>query len=483
MTLDKQRMLDAVLRDSFFYFLLKAFSLASGGETLLTNWHHKAICWQLDRIMQGDNTRLIVAMPPRNLKSIAISVAWVAWMLGRDPTLRIICVSYSAELSKKLARDCLAIMQSDLYQRLFPNTQIKRGAGAGMDFETTKGGGRLSTSVGGTLTGRGGDVIIIDDPIKPDDAMSEVERRNVLEWYSNTLVSRLNDKVRGSIILVMQRLHEEDLAGHLLEAGGWHHLTLQAIAEEDQLIPVGPNQTHLHRAGTALHPDREPITLLEQLKSEMGTARFSAQYQQRPVPAEGLHVQRAWFRYYETLPQKQPGDTIVQSWDTASKTGVFNDYSVCVTALIREGKFYILDVYRAKLKFPDLVHKVKALAHRWDANALLVEDAASGQQLIQTLKDKPTLGVPRPIARKPDADKVTRFSGQSHRIEAGELVLPKDAPWLVEFQRELLGFPNLKHDDQVDALTQLLAWRQSNSRKFYIDGVIPGIMGPSCIQG
>lgn len=466
--IDRQAALGAILRKDFASFLAKTFPEVSGGDNFLPNWHIEAIAWELEQITRGESTRLIVTMPPRYLKSIAISVAWPAWMLGHNPQLEFVCVSYSGDLAAKHASDCRAVMQSDWYQRIFPKTRLKKGNMAEMDFRTTEGGGRLSTSVGGTLTGRGGDIIIIDDPIKPDDAQSETTRRAVLKWYSNTLTSRLNNKKTGSIVLVMQRLHEEDLAGHLLEGGGWRHLSLPAFAETDLEIALGGGRTKHFREGEVLHSERESREQLEQLRRSMGSATFSAQYQQSPVPAEGLHIKRRWLRYHDGNIGFQQGDQIVQSWDTASKDGVFSDYSVCVTALIRKREVYVLDVYRAKLQFPDLKRQVETLARQWESKVLLIEDAASGQQLIQVLRNEAPRGVPRPIARKPEGDKVTRFAAQSSRIEAGALLLPETALWRADFERELLGFPNLKHDDQVDAITQLLAWETSRVNSDYV---------------
>ncbi|PJI86338.1 ParB-like nuclease family protein [Yoonia maricola] len=281
---------------------------------------------------------------------------------GWDDELLVIELQALSDLARKHANDCRALMRTGWYRRLFPKTLLQKGRSAEMDFNTTAGGERLSTSVGGTLTGRGGDIIIIDDPIKPDEALSETTRRAVLSWFSNTLSSRLNDKKRGAIVLVMQRLHEEDLAGHLLEAGGWYHLSLPAIAEVDLQIPVGRNQTHQFAEGSALHAERESVMQLEILRRSMGSANFSAQYQQSPVPVEDLHVKRDWLRYCDVQPDPITGDRIVQSWDTASKDGVFSDYSVCVTALTRKREVYILDVYRAKLQFPDLKRRVVELA-------------------------------------------------------------------------------------------------------------------------
>ncbi|MEM7670429.1 MAG: phage terminase large subunit [Pseudomonadota bacterium] len=458
MATDMTTALDAILRSDFTAFLQKAFGTASGGGRLAPNWHHEAIAWELDRIRSGASTRLIVTMPPRYLKSITVSVAWVAWMLGHDPSLRFVCVSYSGDLAQKHASDCRAIMKTDWYRRIFPDTCIARDAE--MDLRTTTGGGRLSTSVGGTLTGRGGNIIVIDDPIKPEDAMSETTRKRVLTWYANTLTSRLDDKRRGAIVLVMQRLHEEDLAGHLIEAGGWTHLSLPAIAEQREEIPLGSGCMHVRDVGEALHPDRESLEQLGLIKAQMGSTVYSAQYQQSPVPAEGLVVKRAWLQRYDAVPDRRPGDQIVQSWDTASKDGPFSDWSACVTALVGKRGVHVLDVFRGKLQFPDLKQKVTDLSRKHNTDVLLVEDAASGSQLIQVLRHEAPTGVPKPIARKPEADKQTRFAAASARIEAGELMLPREAPWLAEFEREVLGFPNLRHDDQADAMSQLLTWHQ-----------------------
>lgn len=478
MEFDKRSLFDEALRRDFSFFLRKAFETVSGGDTFVPNWHIEAIAWELERIREGENTHLIVTMPPRYLKSITISVAWVAWMLGKDPAKRFVCVSYSSDLAKKHANDCRAILQTAWYQKAFPQTRIPRGGGGEMDFQTTNGGGRLSTSVGGTLTGRGGDIIIIDDPIKPADAMSETARTNVLNWYSNTLVSRQNDKAKNSIILVMQRLHENDLAGHLLDRGCWQHLCLPSIAESDEIVQLDKTRTVSRKTGDALHPERESVSQLGELRSTVGSAVFSAQYQQAPVPAGGLFVQREWLRRYKFDPAKSPWDTVIQSWDTASKDGVLNDYSVCITAVKIKREVFIIDVFRGKLKFPDLKRKVEELAAQYETDVLLIEDAASGTQLIQQLKEDQPENVPWPIACKPEADKISRFSAQSSKIEAGELLLPIDAPWLAEFEREVLGFPNTKHDDQADALAQLLVWRKPQQQEIAFFGaeiIIPSL--------
>ena len=445
-----------LMRQDFGSFLIRAMPHIQGGADLAYNWHIDAIAYQLERISDGSCRRLIVNLPPRNLKSIMISVAWVAWRLGNNPTLNFVCVSYSNELSSKHARDCRSIMQSRWYQDLFPSTRVASSRSAAHDFETTAGGGRLATSIGGTLTGRGGDIIIIDDPIKPDDANSDTARDGVNDWFHSTLASRLNDKTRGAIITVMQRLHQYDLAGMLIETGDWEVLTLPSIAVEDEVIPLTRARVHTRKVGDILHPEREPLAALMAVKQSVGSINFEAQYQQNPVPAEGNMIRAEWLGSYDMLPRR--GDEIVQSWDTASKEGVHNDWSVCITAIVVHQAVYVIDVVRKKAEFPDLKKLAisNALTHR--ATVLLVEDQASGTQLLQTLRSEGPVGVPLPIACRPESDKKSRVAGISAMIEAGQLRLPAEAPWLAEFQHELLAFPNGRFDDQVDALSQLLTW-------------------------
>jgi predicted phage terminase large subunit-like protein len=450
---------------SFVAFLQKAWPHVTGGELISWNWHLDAIAHQLERVANGESRRLIVNLPPRNGKSKLISIIWVTLMLGKDPTLNFVCVSYSNELSNKLARDTRSIMQSEWYQRLFPATKLSSKRSANWDFETTRGGGRFATSVTGTLTGRGGDIIILDDVIKPEEAMSETIRKNVNDWYQSTLSSRLNDKSSGAILCVMQRLHEFDLTGMLLEAGGWEQLALPAIALQDEEVPLTLGKTHFRKEGELLHPEREPKSVIDEMKAAMGSAAFSAQYQQQPMPAEGNIFQRCWLVSYDPADLDRPG-CLIQSWDTAVKTGANNDYSVCITALVSGRDVYVLNLWRGRLEFPDLYKKAIELAEEYRPHEILIEDKASGQQLIQAMKAETLPHIPRPLARNPENDKVPRASGVSSMVEAGQMFLPTHAPWLEEFEHELLAFPNARHDDQVDALSQLLERvRQKASRR------------------
>lgn len=452
-----QTSLDALLRQDLESFIAKCFSWVAPAQTFERNWHLKALAWYLEQCRKGNIKRLIITLPPRNLKSVSASVAFPAFVLGHDPTKRVVCVSYAAELSAKLARDCRSIMGSAWYRRVFPGTRLSREKNAELDFMTTRRGYRLSTSVGGTLTGRGGNLVILDDPMKPDEAMSEARRKSVCDWFDNTLYSRLDDKKNDVIIVIMQRLHMDDLVGHILaKSDDWVHLNLPAIAEWDEDIQIGDNAYHSRMTGDLLHPSREPQAVLDDMRRSLGTFNFAAQYQQAPIPPEGELFKWSWFRRYDVEPTKTGSDEIVQSWDTASKSGELNDFSVCTTWLVRGEEYYLLDVFRDRLIYPDLKRAIYDQADRYKPSAVLIEDKASGTSLIQDLERERWSG--RPIAVEPEGDKITRASAQSMVIEGGRVHIPTNADWLDEFRKEILQFPHARHDDQIDSMSQFLHW-------------------------
>jgi predicted phage terminase large subunit-like protein len=450
------RLLQALLRQGLYPFVMKAFATVSPGEPFLPNWHLEAICHHLELVRQGKIRRLRIEVPPRSLKSVCASVAFPAFLLGHDPTMKIITASYSADLAAKHAGDCRAVMQAPWYKDLFPRTRISLSKNQEANYEMTARGYRYATSVGGTLTGRGGNLIIIDDPLKPEDAMSEVKREAVNGWYSRTLLSRLNNKAKDAIILVQQRLHMDDLAGHVDALDDWVTLRLPAIAEEDAQIPIGPGKVYERKAGEILHPQREPLAILEGLKLALGSTTFSAQYQQCPVPSDGEVVKWGWFRRY-AAPPGAASMTIHQSWDTASKAGEHHDFSVCTTWGASGDDLYLLDIDRARRDFPSLKQRIVELARQWNARTILIEDKGSGTSLIQQLRTEHH-GVPYPTAFLPRDDKLTRLHAQSARIEAGHVFLPERAAWLEDLRTELAAFPQSRHDDQVDSISQFLAW-------------------------
>jgi len=345
-------------------------------------------------------------------------------------------------------------MNAAWYPSLFPSTRIDPAKSAEAEFMTTERGFRLATSTGGTLTGRGGDLLIIDDPM---DAQSETLRLQCQQWFSNTLLSRLDDKVNSSIVLVMQRLHPDDLAGYLMQQGGWEVLSLPAIAEAEEVVTLRGGNVHYRGVGEVLHPEREPLEALEKLKIEMGSYDFSAQYQQAPVPAGGNMIKWEWFGFFSGLPLLRDGAVLAQSWGTASTTSELASYSVGITALIdKTGTIWVLDLVRGRWEVPDPQRKVIEAVRRHQPKATLIEDHASGTALQQALKQQRF----KTIAIKPKGDKVMRMHAHTAALEGGKVLLQKDAPWLDDFRYEVLAFPKGKHDDQVDALSQLMTWAE-----------------------
>jgi predicted phage terminase large subunit-like protein len=345
------------------------------------------------------------------------------------------------------------VIESPWYRALFPGTRIGPFKDSETEIELTKRGYRLATSVGGTLTGRGGNLIIIDDPLKPDDAISDSRRTAPNLWYSNTLVSRVDDKRTGAIVVVMQRVHIDDLTGFLLDqSDDWEVLSLPAIAETDEDILVWGGVYH-RKAGEVLSPQREPLEVLNALKLEIGGDAFSAQYQQNPTPPGGAMIKRRWIRRYDELPPESERLYVLQSWDTASKGGPDNDWSVCTTWVVaRDMRWYLRDVWRGRADYPTLKAKVSTLAKIWGARRVLVEDAGAGTALVQELRGQ-IAGI---IGIKPQGDKVSRMAVASAKFEAGQVFLPQQAHWLPDLEAELFAFPAGKNDDQCDSISKAL---------------------------
>ncbi|MGH6678538.1 MAG: terminase large subunit domain-containing protein, partial [Bradyrhizobium sp.] len=274
-----------VLRHDLCAFIHRSFVELEQSE-FHANWHIEVLAAKLEDVRFGRCKRLIVNVPPRHLKSLATSVAFPAWLLGHEPAKQILSVTYAQDLSDNLARKSRMLMTSAFYEALF-DTRLSKRREAISDFETTEGGNRLSTSIGGVLTGRGADIIIIDDPLKADDALSETRRRSVNEWYDNTLRSRLNSQENGAIIIVMQRLHADDLVAHVQQTEAWEVLSFPAIAEQDEtyniLTPYG-RKIIQRKTGEVLQPSLLSLATLENQRRAMSDYHFAAQYQQNPQP-------------------------------------------------------------------------------------------------------------------------------------------------------------------------------------------------------
>jgi hypothetical protein len=231
----------------------------------------------LEACRRREITRLVINIPPRTMKSIATTVAWPAFLLGKNPATQIIAASYSERLSTKHSIDTRLILESEWYRRIFPEVQLVKDQNTKTKYVTTMRGHRIATSVGGTATGEGGDYLIVDDPLNPTQALSEADRPAANDWFDQTLISRLNDQETGVIVIVMQRLHMEDLTGHVLNRGGWEHLCLPLIAPEHKVHDFGRVRKEV-RKDECLHPERFPPKVVEDLKRDLGSYAFAGQY-------------------------------------------------------------------------------------------------------------------------------------------------------------------------------------------------------------
>jgi len=455
----------ALLRRDFYAFTERSFYELNPTTKFMPNWHIEMITSKLEACRRGEINRLIINQPPRSLKSHCASVALPAFLLGHDPTAQIICASYGQDLANKHALDCRTILASSWYQALFPGTRLSSERQAVQEFMTTQQGFRLSTSVGGMLTGRGADFIIIDDPLKPDEALSDTQRKAVNDWFDHTLYSRLNDKRSGCIILIMQRLHEDDLVGHVLGMEPWHVIRFPAIAEEDEThaiqTPYG-TRSFERRAGEALHPEREPLEILNHIREAQGEYNFAGQYQQAPAPLGGGLVKAEWFKAYTEADRPTKFEMVFQSWDTANKPTELSDYSVCTTWGVKEKHIYLLHVCRKRLGYPELKRAVREQAEAFSPATILIEDKASGTQLIQELISEGEHAVKK---YEPTMDKTMRMHSVTSTIENGFVHLPDRAGWLGEYLHELTTFPRGKNDDQADSTSQALDWFKNYSTR------------------
>lgn len=434
-------------------FLGRSFRSLNPGRTLSDAYYVRALCHALERVARGEVQRLIIELPPRHLKSTIASVAFTAWLLGRDPTKRIVCISYSNDLAQSFSHKCRSVMLEPFYQACFPTLQFDPKKNSVTEFHTTQKGCRLATSMGGTLTGKGGDIVILDDVMKAQDTHSQSARDTSFEIYQETIATRLDDPKTGAIIVVGQRLHQDDLIGRLRQTGNWEVVSMPAIAIEEQTFQLGDDMEYRRFPGEPLDPDRLGLTELNNIKAEIGERAFEAEYQQRPVIPGGNLIKLEWFKTYEKPFPRAHYEAIVQSWDTAAMPGESNDYSVCTTWGIIGQNVDLLDVHRKQHLYPQLLQAALKLRADWKPNLIIVEKAITGLSLKPDLVER---GASEAFWLSPENGKVERMVAQSAKIESGQVRLPKSASWLEGLRAEIAAFPNGKYDDQVDSLSLFL---------------------------
>lgn len=423
---------------------------ARKGADMKPNWHQAAICDALERVVLGKCPRLIINISPRSGKTELAVVSFIAWATGIYPDSEWIHASYSKRLATNNAYGVREVMRHEVYQQIFPWVKIRDDSSAKDEFRTEQGGVVYATGSEGSITGRGAGgmsgrfqgAIVIDDPHKPGEANSDVMRQNVIDWFSTTMESRKN-RPDTPIIVIKQRLHENDLSGWLLNGGNgeqWEHLMIPAMND----------------AGESFWPEKFPIAMLDRLKKSNSYV-FSGQYMQSPSPVGGGIFKDVWWNYYDTLPEIEWRSIYA---DTAQKTAEWNDYTVFQCwGKGANGKAYMIDMIRGKWEAPELITQARAFWNKHVSvknmgrlRAMNVEDKVSGTGLIQTLSREgiPVIGIQR------SKDKVTRGYDVAPVAESGQVYLPRSAEWLSGLLYELSVFPNGKHDDQVDPLIDAL---------------------------
>ncbi|WP_394693537.1 phage terminase large subunit [Hyphobacterium sp.] len=448
------RLFGALVHLKFRAFLAATFKTLDPGRTFSDAPYLHILADHVERIERGQMARSYVNAPPRCGKSITLTAAHIAWRLGRNPRTRIILASYSMDLAIEQLKRVRRIMEAKWYRQAFPYTIAGIGLTDGL-ISTQLGGYARATSVDGLLTGTGGDLIIMDDIIKADDALRPEARAKTLSWFRSTVATRLDDPKTGAILLVMQRLHEQDLTAELRDTGRWSELSLSLTADVQESYELLDGHIIERQPGDVLDPERMTDDWVELRKAEMGSYHFLAQCQQRPT-ADGLAIFKPeWFKRRKRIPTQ---GQITISIDAGVKTGPENDFTVLQVWKSHKNRFYLMDVIRVKVEMPGLVKLVRDQCLKHSYCELLVEDAANGSPLIQTLRGN--LKGADLISVRPKGDKFSRALACIDIVESGRVHIPADAPWVKDFEDEVRVFPGGRNDDQVDAMSQYLGREQ-----------------------
>ena len=466
-------------RNHFYLFVSLAFRVLEPGTKFDPAWYLDAMAAALMDVERGDCQRLMITIPPRHLKSLIASIMFPAWVLGRDPTQKFICVSYSQDLADTHARNFRRLVQSKFFGRIFPVAAASFVRNVESDLHTRQGGCRRATSLGGTFTGIGADYILIDDLMKAQEANLPEARRRARQFVDETLLSRLNHKATGRIVSIQQRLHPDDIVAHLKEKGGFRELELAAIAQRDQVVPLTRGRFHTRKMGEVLNPTREPQEVLERIRKEMGNRAFQAQYQQNPEAAGTAYVVWEKLTRYQVAPQREELKWVIQSWDTAASEEPGADFSVGTTWGYDGKGWLLLDVIRERLTYSDLLARVRLARKLWLADEILVENASVGLGLYKELwydwqcksarAEHHAAGC-EPTKIVPLMSKTDRMTTQVERLYEGFAKIPRDAPWLGALHEEMRSFPGGRHDDQVDSISQFLNYAVRLNPRFFVKG-------------
>lgn len=446
----QEALLTRLAERSFRAYVEQAWPILEPTTPFLGNWHIDLIAEHLAAVTAGQTTRLLINVPPRYTKSLLVSVLWPTWEWIAHPSRRWIFTSYSETLSLKHSLDRRTLIQSDWYQaRWGTNVQLAADQNVKGEFCNTARGMMIATSIGGSITGKGGDRIVIDDPHHPMQAESDVQREAALEYFRRTLSTRLDDKKRGAMVVVMQRLHERDLSAFCRDLQ-YVHVCLPAEAETRTEIRFPRSgRVQIRDAGDLLWPTRDGRAELDEQRNVLGAAAYAGQYQQQPAPAGGGLFREEWFTG-KVVDAAPVAARRTRGWDTAGTEGA-GDWTCGVKIAETGGIFYVEDVRRQQLG-PNGVDALIRLTAELDGRACAQreeqEGGSAGVAVVaartRTLAGFDYAGVPI------SGSKVTRCKPFRAQCEAGNVRIVRGA-WNADYINELCGFPTAKHDDQVDA--------------------------------
>ena len=446
--------------------------------SFIDNWHIHAIAEHLEALLENQIRHLIITVPPRCMKSLSVGVGFPSWTWGpkNKPHTKFLFSSYAASLSIRDSTKCRRVIQSPLYQEYWGDRFMLLGdQNAKQRYDNDKGGYRLATSVDGANTGEGGDIVGIDDPHNVNEGESDVKRSAAIDWWDGAMSTRLNDARTGHYLVIQQRVHQKDVAGHILARNhtDWEHLNLPMQYERSRKCRtvIGWEDPRT-KEKELLWPERFPLKEVQRIATSLGTYRAAGQLQQRPAPREGGIVSVTYFRRYKTPPAREAIKRLTLSFDTAYKEEQIHDPSVCEVWAETEHGHFLLFVWVEKVKYPVLKRKAKNLILHWQPHETIIEDKASGQSLIQDLRVDTNYAI---YAMQTGAQsKIVRMENEDAVIESGVVWLPEEAPWLFAFEEECQHFPNAEYDDQVDSMSQYLK-RVRQRRGFNLSSIKLGV--------
>jgi predicted phage terminase large subunit-like protein len=443
-----------LLRSSFLAFSLKAYAAINEGQRLQAHPYLELLAERLQKVARHETRRLVVSMPPRHGKSFLGSKCLPAFILAREPAARIMVLSYGAELAEEIAYDIRQIMRSDFYKGI-TTTRLAKDRTKVTDFATSAGGRVRAVSIEGGVTGKGGDFIIIDDPveIKDHDNIKRLERVN--ELFDGEIRTRLDNPKKGCILIIAHRISEDDLVGHVLREGGWKDLKLPLIAPRARKYDLGNGRFWRRRKGGLLRPDAMTVAELSRLRASTTKPGFETLQQQDPGAEGRLRLKPDHFLTFSPAMLPRSDLAVVLSIDPGQKGGPSNSFSVIQAWAVQGNVYMLLNQWRQQAIYTEFRDAARLFIRKYRPSAVVIEATGQGPALSSDIRPQNGMEV---VQLSPTENKVERLRQQSHIIRSGRVRLPEDAPWQEDLLSEVTLFPFAEFDDQVDAMTQFLDW-------------------------